>query len=102
MKKKTGNQNGLKSVIRPRSAAASKSKVPTWHKVFAIQLRRKQADRHITLETLARKTGLTLEFVKKAARGENPKLVLAHVEVFAQALGVTAIYLLKRRRSKGA
>jgi hypothetical protein len=40
--------------------------------------------------------------VKKAARGENPKLALAHVEAFAQALGVTVAYLLTRRRSKGA
>jgi hypothetical protein len=102
MRKKTSNSNRLKSDTRSRPASASKAGDRTWHKILAINLRLIRADRHITLEMLARKTGYTLDFVKKVERGESRRLLLAHAEVFAKALGVEVIYLLTPRRSKGA
>jgi hypothetical protein len=96
------NSNGHKSDTRSRPAAASKSNARTWHKLLAINLRRIRADRHITLETVVRKTGYTLEFVKEVERGEARRLLLADAEVFAKALGVEVIYLVTRHRSRDA
>lgn len=103
MRKKLGNSNRQLSATRARSATASKANAPTWHKTLATNLRRIRADRHITLETLVRKTGYTLEFVKKVEKAQVPELLLAHTEPFAKALRVSVIYLLRpRRRSKDA
>ncbi len=102
MRSNRRNSNGLKSDTRSRPAAASKSDARTWHKLLAINLRRIRADRHITLETLVRKTGYTLEFVKKVEKGERRRLLLADAEVFAKALGVKVSFLVTRRRSKDA
>jgi DNA-binding Xre family transcriptional regulator len=97
MQKKKRNRHRPMSDNRSRPASASKSNAPTWHKILAINLRRLRADRHITVEALARRTGYTLEFVKKVERGEDEGLFLAEVEPFAEALGVEVSYLLTRR-----
>lgn len=78
-----------------RAAAARVATPNTSHKVFALNLRRARRRTQLSLQQLADKADLPLDFVKSVARGEAVNVGLGAMEAFATALGVQIEELTK-------
>ncbi len=99
MGKTTRNKHGRKSAKRSTAAVAG-TDAPELHQVLAVNLSRIRAAKNTSLGALSRKTGYTSEFLDKAEKGEQSTLLLAHVDVLADALGVDVTDLLGPRGLK--
>lgn len=66
------------------------------HEILAINIHRARTERHLSVESLARKAGYSPEFVEKVEKGEIQDLTDEYVEGFADALGVDVTDLVRR------
>lgn len=90
-KKRTHNRQksyGRKSDTSGRATLARAANQNASHEVFARNLRRARRRNQLSLEQLAGKADLPLEFVKSVERGDALKIGHGAMEAFATALGL--------------